>query len=403
MDSDVIVIGAGLAGLRAARELTAAGRSVVVLEAADRVGGRVATEEVDGFLLDRGFQLVNPAYSEVRDAVDLAALDVQPFQRGVAVRDGGDLTVLAEPIRHPLMAVRAAGSDYLRPRELGAALAWFRASDSRADDRTLAASFDRAGLTGALRGVADQFLAGVLADRSGATSAAFVRSLMGWFLRGTPGLPSDGMRALPRLLAQGLDVRLHSGVESVPRRPDGVRICVADGSELSARAVVVAVDPIALGTLSTLPAEPMRGLATWWFAAPVAPSTLPLLFVDAAGRGPVVNTAVVSNVAAGYAPAGAHLVQCSAVLDGALPTEAEVRAHAGFIYDSPTDDWRLLDVHELPHSLPVMAPGMQRPPIDLGGGVFVAGDHVEGASIQGALLSGRRTAEAVLAESVPAG
>ena len=212
----------------------------------------------------------------------------------------------------------------------------------------------------------------------------------------------------PAVGARGLYAALVTGLGGVPRFHTAALIAqtmdhLAAEKHERGRAVVVAVDPIALGTLSTLPAEPMRGLATWWFAAPVAPSTLPLLFVDAAGRGPVVNTAVVSNVAAGYAPAGAHLVQCSAVLDGALPTEAEVRAHAGFIYDSPTDDWRLLDVHELPHSLPVMAPGMQRPPIDLGGGVFVAGDHVEGASIQGALLSGRRTAEAVLAESVPAG
>lgn len=397
MNADVIVIGAGLAGLRAARVLTAAGRSVVILEAAERIGGRVATDEVDGFLLDRGFQLLNPAYSELREAVDLYALDVQSFQRGVAVRDGVDLTVLADPLRHPLVAVRSAGSRYLRPSELGAALGWLRGADSRADDRTLAASFDRAGFTGALREVADQFLAGVLAERTGQTSAAFVRSLVGWFLRGTPGLPADGMRALPRLLAQGLDVRLNSSVASIARTPDGVQVSVADGSELSARTVVVAVDPATLGTLTSLPSTPMRGLATWWFATPVAPTALPILFVDAAGRGPVVNTAVVSNVAAGYAPAGHHLVQCSVVLDGSLPAEAELRAHAGAIYDSPTDDWRLLHVHEVPHSLPVMSPGMPRPPIDLGGGVFVAGDHVEGASIQGALLSGRRTAEAVLA------
>lgn len=397
MNADVIVIGAGLAGLRAARVLAAAGRSVVVLEAADRIGGRVATDEVDGFLLDRGFQLLNPAYSELREAVELSALDVHTFQRGVAVRDGADLTVLADPLRHPLVAVRAAGSRYLRPGELAPALAWLRGADSRTDDRPLAASFDRAGFNGALRAVADQFLAGVLAERTGATSAAFVRSLVGWFLRGTPGLPADGMRALPRLLAQGLDVRLHSSVESVRRVSDGVRVSVSDGSELAARSVVVAVDPVSLGLLTSLPSTPMRGLATWWFATPVAPTALPLLFVDGAGRGPLVNTAVISNVAGGYAPAGVHLVQCSAVLDGTLPTEADVRAHVGSIYDSPNDDWRLLHVDELPHSLPVMSPGMHRPPIDLGGGVFVAGDHVEGASIQGALLSGRRTAEAVLA------
>lgn len=396
MDADVIVIGAGLAGLRAARVLAEAGRSVLVLEAADRAGGRVATDEVDGFLLDRGFQLINPAYAELRDAVQVADLDLRQFQRGVAVRDVDGLTVLADPVRHPVLAVRAAGSRYLRPAQVGGALAWLRGSDTRADDRTLAASLDRAGFTGPLREAVEQFLVGVLADRTGSTSAAFVRSLIGWFLRGTPGLPSDGMRALPRLLAEGLSVRLEASVDQVRRTPDGVRVAIADGSELAARAVVVAVDPVAVGELTSLPPVPMRGLVTWWFSTPVAPSQLPMLFVDADGHGPLVNTAVVSNVAPGYAPSGQHLVQCSAVLEGAAPSEPEVRAHASAIYDGPTDDWRLLAVHEVPHSLPVITPGTQRPPCDLGGGVFVAGDFVEGASIQGALLSGRRTAEAVL-------
>jgi len=396
MDTDVIVIGAGLAGLRAARVLTEAGRSVLVLEESARVGGRVATDEVDGFRLDRGFQLLNPGYAELRDAVDLPTLQVQTFQRGIAVSDSAGGTVLADPLRHPWRAARSAGSRYLRPVELRAAVAWLYGSDSRADDRPLAASFDRAGFTGPLRQVADVFLAGVLADGSGETSAAFVRSLTGWFLRGTPGVPARGMQALPAAMAAGLNVRLGCAAQALARRPDGVEVETAGGERLRARAAVVAVDPARLNELTSLPAVPMRGLVTWWFATTVAPTDLPVLFVDAEHRGPLVNTAVLSNVAAGYAPAGQRLVQCSALWDGGPASEADVRAHASLIYDAPTDDWRLLATHHLPHSLPVTPPGMQRPPIDLGGGVFVAGDHVEGASIQGALLSGRRTAEAVL-------
>jgi predicted NAD/FAD-dependent oxidoreductase len=395
MNADVIVIGAGLAGLRAARVLTEAGRTVLVVEASDRVGGRVTTDEVDGFRLDRGFQLLNPAYAELRAAVDLGALDVRGFERGVAVRDADGLTVLADPLRHPVTAVRAAGSRYLRPGQLRAAIGWLNGHDTRADDRSLAASFDRAGFTGPLRDVADIFLA----DERGETSAAFVRSLVGWFLRGTPGVPAGGMRALPAALAEGLDVRLQTRAVAVNRRPGGVEVQVDGADPLLARAVVVAVDPGSVGELTSQPSVPMRGLVTWWFAAPVAPTQRRLLFVDAARRGPLVNTAVLSNVAPDYAPAGRHLVQCSAVLTGPAPDEAEVLRHAAAIYGAPTDDWQLLAVHEVPNSLPVTMPGMQRPPIDLGGGVFLAGDHVEGASIQGALLSGRRTAEAVIQTS----
>jgi len=399
MSADVIVIGAGLAGLRAARVLADAGRTVVVLEASDRVGGRVTTDEVDGFRLDRGFQLLNPAYAELRAAVDLGSLEVRGFERGVAVRDADGLTVLADPLRHPVTAVRAAGSRYLRPHQLRTAIGWLNGHDTRADDRSLAESFDAAGFTGPLRDVADTFLAGVLADEKGETSAAFVRSLVGWFLRGTPGVPAAGMAALPAALADGLDVRLQTRAVAVNRRPGGVEVIVDGAEPLQARAVVVAVDPASVGELTSQPSVPMRGLVTWWFAAPTAPTQRRLLFVDAARRGPLVNSAVLSNVAPTYAPSGQHVVQCSAVLTGPAPTEAEVLAHAAAIYAAPTDDWQLLAVHEVPHSLPVTPPGLQRPPIDLGGGVFLAGDHVEGASIQGALLSGRRTAEAVLQTS----
>lgn len=398
MDTDVIVIGAGLAGLRAARVLAAAGRSVIVLEAGDRVGGRVRTDSVDGFLVDRGFQLLNPSYAEARAALDLPALDLQRFGRGVGVRDRDGLTVLADPTRHPATAVRALGSRYLSPAQLAqlARLArWAAGPQSRNGDEALAASFDRAGLAGPLRAVVEIFLAGVLADTRGETSAAFARSLVGWFLRGTPALPARGMGAMPAQLAAGLDVRLSHRVDAVTRRPGGVTVGVPGGT-LSARAAVVATDPVDLGVLTGRPAVPMRGLATWWFAADERPSDLPFLIVDALRRGPVVNTAVVSNVVPSYAPAGRHLVQCSVVLDGAAPTEEEVRRHAGVLYSTPTDRWRLVARHEIPRSLPAVPPGMRRPDIDLGGGVFVAGDHVEGSSIQGALLSGRRTADAVL-------
>lgn len=398
MDVDVIVIGAGLAGLRAARVLADAGRAVVVLEASDRVGGRVRTDLVDGFLLDRGFQLLNPSYAELKQAVNLSDLDLRLFQRGVAVRDQDGVTVLADPLRHPLTAIRTVGSPYLRPAQLRGALAWLNASDSRSADRTLARSFDAAKFSGPLRQVVEAFLAGVLADGQGSTSAAFVRSLVGWFLRGTPGVPGAGMRALPQAMATGLDVRLRSPVTDLTRRRDGVEVEAA-GDLLRARAAVVAVDPVSLADLTSLPAVGMHGLVTWWFGTTTVPTELPLLFVDADRRGPLVNTAVVSNVAPGYAPEGQHLVQCSALLaqGGSVDLhEGAIRAHAQLIYDCPTDDWHLLAKHEIPHSLPAMPPGMQRPPINLGAGVFVAGDHVEGASIQGALLSGRRTAEAVL-------
>ena len=396
MDTDVIVIGAGLAGLRAARELGAAGHDVVVLEAADRVGGRVATDEVDGFLVDRGFQLLNPRYGEVRAAVDVPALQVQEFGRGVAVRTSRKLTVLADPTRHPGTAMKALGSPYLRPSPLARLTAWASGSRKPEDDEPLAASLDGAGCTGPLRDLTEVFLSGVLADTRGETSTAFARSLIGWFLKGTPGLPADGMRVLPAQLAAGLDIRLGRRVETVDRIPDGVEVTAA-GARLTARAAVLAVDPVDLRTLVEAPVEPMRGLETWWFATDRQPTDLTFILVDPERRGPLANSVVVSNVAPRYAPAGQHLVQCSLVKDGTATTEADVRAHAAVLYGVPTTDWQVVAHHDIPRALPAMPPGVEHPQIDLGGGVFLAGDHCEGASIQGALLSGRHTASAVAA------
>lgn len=394
MDTDVIVIGAGLAGLRAARQLIAAGHAVVVLEAADRVGGRVATDEVDGFLVDRGFQLLNPRYSEVRASVDLPALDLREFGRGVAVRTSRKLTVLADPTKHPGTALKALGSPYLRPTPLAKLTSWASGSRSIEDDEALADSLDRSGCTGALRDLTEVFLSGVLADPRGESSTAFTRSLVGWFLKGTPGLPADGMRALPAQLAAGVDVRLGRRAETVSRTSDGVEVASA-GERLTGRAAVLAVDPVDLRSLVEAPVSPMRGLETWWFASDQQPTDLTFLHVDPERHGPVVNSVVVSNVAARYAPAGKHLVACSLVKDGTAPTEADVRAHAGIIYGVPTADWQVVAHHDIPRALPAMAPGVEHPDIDLGGGMFLAGDHCEGASIQGALLSGRHTAEAV--------
>ncbi|SER64845.1 Flavin containing amine oxidoreductase [Pedococcus cremeus] len=419
-DADVVVVGAGLAGLACARTLERAGLAVVVLESAPEVGGRVRTELVDGFRCDIGFQLVNPAYPAVRCLVDVDALRLRTFEPGVAVRrhDGpGALAVLADPRRAPRLLPRTVRSawraGYLDPVELFALARWAapalgspRSLLSRADT-TLAASLDAAGARGALRReVLEPFLAGVLADDTGASSAAFVRLLVRCFLLGTPGVPAGGMGELPRQLAAGLHrpVRCGTAVEEVHAGSGGAggpSVRTASGP-LRSRAVVVATDGPDAGALlgSRLldrRAETMNGLRTWWFAASRAPRPERMLVVDAR-RGPVVNTAVLSAVAPAYAPPGRSLVQATTL----LPTEADervVRRELDRLWGTSTSDWELVVRHDVARSLPRQLPPLQpRRPVALGDGLFVAGDHRDTASQQGALVSGRRAARAVLLE-----
>ncbi len=410
MDADVIVVGAGLAGLRCALRLQELGHDVVVLEAADQVGGRVRTDVVDGFRCDRGFQLLNPSYPAARRWVDLAALGLQSFGAGVMVRRDSGLRVVADPIREPALLSLTLRSGYARPLELGALGRWCARVlvDPQAvigqPDHTLAESLDAAGVDGRLRHeILEPFLAGVLADSHGLTSANFVKLLIRSFVLGRPGLPEQGMGALPAQLAAQLPrVELGQRVQAVLSQESnaGVRV---DGQTRRARAVVVATNPRSAAQLTALPDPETHGLVTWWFEAPEAPSTRPLVAVD--GRrsgptppGPVWNAAVVSAAAPSYAPPGRHLVEATTVLDradGDAPEDAVLR-HVGEIYGCSTAGWRTVVRHRIPDALPVLRPPLRpRTPVSLGDGVFVAGDHRDTASIQGALVSGHRAAEAV--------
>lgn len=411
MDCDVIVVGAGLAGLLCARDLGRAGLDVRVLEAADQVGGRVRTDLVGGFRCDRGFQVLNPAYPAVRAEIDVAALRMQSFGRGVAVRRADGLTVLADPTRHPRWASATLRSPYLRSGELRAVAAWAApalgpvARLLAGADETLADSLDAAGVRGPLRrDVVERFFAGVVLERDGTTSAQFARLLARSFALGVPGVPMQGMAALPAQLAAALaqPVELGRRVERVTRVGQRWEVG-ADGEALAARAVVVATDPVSAAALTPLPAPPMKGCVTWWFATADRPSDLPFLLLDARGAGPLVNTAVMSAVAPSYAPAGLHLVQATALLGQATPPdEATVRVQLAGIYERDTARWQTVTVHAIPHALPAQEPPLRvRQPVDLGDGLFVAGDHRDTASIQGALVSGRRTARAVLRHVPP--
>ncbi|WP_212721984.1 flavin monoamine oxidase family protein [Nocardioides dongxiaopingii] len=414
-ETDVVVVGAGLAGLRCALELERAGLDVVVLEAADAVGGRIRTEEVDGFLLDRGFQLLNPAYPELEGVVDVPALGLQPFGAGVvALTDGAKHLRLG----HPLHAPRLLGSTLLaggrRPGELAAMLRWARPLLTPRRHRRLAdvlaarpartrrEALDRVGADGVLRRVVERFLAGVLLEDDGSTADDYAQLLLWMFVRATPGLPRAGMAALPHQLAARLTRPVH--LDTAAEVVSGRRVRAA-GTTYAARAVVVATGAPDAATLLRTEVPGTRGVSTAWWSAPEPPPTHALLHVDARTEpgGPVVNCAVVSDAAPSYAPPGAHLVQASALLaPGRAVPEAELRRHAGEILGADPSGWELLRRHDVVHALPAQpAPFSARRPVDLGDGRFVCGDHRDTASIQGALVSGRRAAAAVVASLGP--
>ncbi len=400
--AEVVVVGAGLAGLAATLRLQEAGLDVAVLERAEAVGGRIRTDLVDGFRLDRGFQLVNPAYPEAGRVLDLDALDLQRFPAGVVVGRGGRRHRLGDPTRMPSAIPSSLTAPIGSVRQKVAFGVWaaglgLRSGDTlrSAPDRPLLEELEARGLDGALTDrVLRPFLSGVLADDELTSSQRVASMLLRSFVRGTPSVPALGMQAIPDQLA----ARLRPGTVHLGVRVRGVTGGVVDthSGRITAGAVVVAVSGDAAAELGA-PGSPMRALTTWWYAADQRPSELALLHVDAERRGPLANTVVMTNAAPSYATDGRALVAATAVgvhADG----DAAVRRQAGQLYGVDPSGWGLLRTDVIEHALPTHPAGQplqQR--VALGDGLFVAGDHRDTPSTQGALVSGRRAADAVLA------
>lgn len=412
MSTDAAVVGAGLAGLACALRLEEAGLSTVVLEASDAAGGRVRTDAVDGFLLDRGFQVLLTAYPEAQRVFDYERLDLRELYPGALVHAGGRLHRLADPFRRPFDALASARSPVATLADLPR-LARLRA---RARAGTLESVFARRETTAleALRSLGlsprvverffRPFLGGVFLDRELSTSSRMLDFVTRMFSLGYAALPARGMGALPEQLAEALpagSLRLGEAVDAV----ESGAVRTAAGERIAARAVIVAADGSAAARLLPAVEEPRwRSTACLYFDAPEPPVEGPILVLDGGGEGPVNNLCVPSSVAPGYAPAGRALV-CASVIgspvlsDGEL--EAAVRAQLRGWFGAVVDGWRHLRTYRIEHALPAREPPSLEPrdrTVRLGPGLFVCGDHRESASIQGALVSGRRAARAVVEE-----
>ncbi|WP_026403716.1 NAD(P)/FAD-dependent oxidoreductase [Actinomadura rifamycini] len=402
MADTVVVVGAGIAGLACAVRLRENGVPVRVLEASDGVGGRMRTDVVEGFRLDRGFQVFNTAYPEVRRLLDLRSLHLRPFASGVVVYDAGRRERVMLPWRHPSYTLGTLFAGIGSPRDK-AALVAMTARDMAAPPSRIRTGAERTTLDELRRrGISDTmidrllrpFLAAVLLERDLETSSRYFHMLWRSFASGTIGVPALGMGRVPALLADRLPegtVELERPVREIT--DDGVR--TASGETIAARAVVVAADPTAAAALVPgVEAPAMRPVTTFYHTATSSPMREPVQIIDA--QGVVADTIVLTDAAPEYSPDGRALISTSVLGVHGDADEPRVRDRLAEIYGH-TNGWRHLATYAVPEALPAMPPPLRfRQPVRLGPGRYVCGDHRDTGSIQGALVSGRRAAQAVL-------
>jgi protoporphyrinogen oxidase len=387
VNNPVVVIGAGLAGLSAALEIQKAGREVIVLEAAERAGGQVQSDSIDGFTCDRGFQLINAKYPELVALNVLGKLDFRFADRAINVAVDNKLHRLGDPRRYPFSAFDLATGSVMEKFSLVKALMGKPKANQSIDEYLVSA-----GLGKTLDRVLKPFLRGVYLTDLANVSAPAGLEIMKTFISGKPGLPRDGVGALSVLLANQIsDLRLRVAVNSIKAGK-----VLTTAGEIAASEIIVATDSTTAAQLLDLTSvTKLAACTTWYHSAPTAPVSHGQLIVDGQNRGAVINTLVISNFIPEYAPVGENLISSTTELG---VTESEVRRHLATLYNCDNRDWELVAKYEIPAALPIGTKQITQPIQTLvRDGIYLAGDAQVAPSQNGALKSGRLAALAVLA------
>ncbi len=429
-NDETIIIGGGLAGLACATRLSqSGGRGFLLLEATDRVGGRVRTDHLDGFTLDHGLQALLTAYPTCRELLDYDALRLRRFEPGALIRRSGRFRVLGDPWRNPSQALASAmnpvGSvgDKLRVAQLRR-----RSREGSLEDlyrRPQTTTAERLQAEGFSTQMIDQFwrpfLGGVFLDESLRAPSRMLEFVIRMFASGDVAVPADGMAAIPRQLADRLpqgSLRFRATVRQVQldrhSESNRVQVGLASGEWLAADRLVIATESDAAARLlgDRELATPWSGTTTVYYAADDRPDRRGMMMLRGDESGVIQSAVVLSNIAPEYAPRGKSLISVTVDAEAHDPEtgngerlDRRIREQLRCWFGPAVDNWRRLRMFRVPYGLPQVELDPVLRPVEVtrlheetvaAGSLFICGDHRETASIHGALHSGLRAAETIL-------
>ena len=398
-EKKVLIVGGGLAGLACAIRIHEAGVRPMIFEASDGVGGRVRTDEVEGFLLDRGFQVFLDAYPEAGNLLDTKRLDLRAFKPGALIYQTSGMRRIMDVFREPRHLLESAfapvGSiaDKLRV----AALRWRLMRTGIAEiagheDMTTETYLTRLGFSPEMiDGFFRSFYGGIFLERELRTSSRMFEFTFKMFSEGSATLPAKGMGEIPRQMASRLPpgtIRLGARVAEITPRS----ITLDSGESFQGDAVVVATDASAAADLTGTTAPNWRSVACLYFAAPCSPLGEAIIALNGSSSGLVNNVCAPSDLAPGYAPSGQALVSVS-ILGSPDPADLEARVVAELEawFGSQVREWRHLRTYQINRALPTQPPGngMAGSGFRKEAGIYLCGDHLWSASIEGAVISGQ--------------
>lgn len=410
VESPVVIVGAGVSGLICGIELYRAGVPVLLIDKSAAVGGRIQTECVDGFLLDRGFQVLLSAYPEARRYLDYDRLDLKSFWPGAIVRYKGRFVKFVDPLKRPrdffstFFSPIATLMDKLRIARLNAACRrkTIEEIESQTEVSTEDFLLDFGFSPRVINSFFRPFLGGVFLENKLATSSQFFQFVFKMFGEGEAVLPAEGMNAIARQLAEQLpsgSLQLNATVQSVASD----RVFLKGGAVQDAAAVVLATDVATTSRFLDLAAPDEHGVWVSYFDAQRPPLDEALLVLNGSGKGVINNLSIPSNVASSYAPEGRSLLSATVLDDqlGSLEISDEdslanaVGEQLEEWYGPVATQWRHLKTYRIQGALPVhdLVPNKKDSVIN---GMFVCGDFQGIPSTNGAMKSGRLAAERVI-------